>query len=230
MFRKLAFLCFICSTCLSFTAHAKTEHYAESWNNAVITGPLSTDKSVRYFLQPGLDFVDSPYKFGNSFLFAGVGKVLNPDMLIWTLNGYFFSRSPDGKYSQRDTLREQFDWIVYRRAGGGQLTSTSRLEIRKDLSESPLAVRVRQRFWLRLPFPSWPDHTFSMFDEIFFNINNPRWIGTKSFFDENRFFVGVGTQLSEVFSFDIGYLNQFLDRTTPKVNNVLFIRIFATFP
>ena len=189
----------------------------------VINGPLSADKKTRFFLQPGLDFIDDAYKFHNTFLFVGIGQMPNPDMTLWLMNAYSVLRNTDGKYHQRDTLRQQFDWVFYR-INNPTLTSTLRLEERKEVSESPIAVRLRERVWLRLPFRSWPHHALSVFDEVIFNINNPAWIGTKSFFDENRLFIGINTQVTDVSSFDLGYMNQFLNKNTSRVNNILFFR------
>lgn len=226
---KKLFTLFLCVLGLFFlkVANANTRHHTKSWNNLVVSGPLSADKKIRYFLQPGLNLIDNAYKFGNTFLFAGIGRVLNPDMTIWLMDGYSVSRNSAGKYFQRNTLRQQFDWITYR-CHNQTLTSTTRLEERKQVSASPIAVRVRQRFWLRLPLQSAPQYYLSLFDEVF-NINNPAWISTNSFFNENRLFIGFGKQITPAFAIDFGYMNQFLNHNISQVNNVIFLRAAAIF-
>jgi len=60
-------------------------------------------------------------------------------------------------------------------------------------------------------------------DEVFFNLNKPSWI-TSSTFDQNRFFIGVGTEINPYTNVLIGYLNQ-LQSSAPKdnLNHVLYV-------
>lgn len=82
--------------------------------------------------------------------------------------------------------------------------------------------KLRFRYFLGLAYPLWKDESsprelyFSMYNEIFLNTK-------KDVFDRNRLYGGLGYRLNEMFRFELGYMNQFLNNgNRDQVNLVCF--------
>jgi hypothetical protein len=227
IFQKFCVLIIVLSICQN--VFAVTQH-TESWNSAIITGSLSKDKKLKYYIQPGLSFEDDKYKYRGTNLYLGFGYQTSPDIIVWLMNGWFNRLRPSGSYLNTDTIRQELDWNAIT-TGPFTLLSVSRLEERKNYSEPEWQIRFKEKLILRAPFNFWQNHSFVTFDEVFFTFNNPAWINCNSFFEKNNAFVGVGTRISEYVSFDLGYLNQFEMKTTGnQVNNVLYLMFNVTLP
>lgn len=70
--------------------------------------------------------------------------------------------------------------------------------------------RMRFRYFLGLAYPVWnaPDSP----KELYLSGYNEIFLNTKSnVFDRNRLYGGLGYRLNEMFRFEIGYMNQFLN-------------------
>jgi len=80
--------------------------------------------------------------------------------------------------------------------------------------------RVRFRYFLSLAHPLFKlnenDNNvyFSSYNEIFLN-------GDSAIFDRNRLFVGLGVGLSKNLKVEIGYMNQFFERTSRDQLNII---------
>ncbi|MES2218799.1 MAG: DUF2490 domain-containing protein [Pseudomonadota bacterium] len=220
--------CFLLA--IIFCQNLNATSHTDNWNSAIITGPISKDKKFKYYIQPGLTFEDDHYKYRSSYLYLGVGYQTSPHVMMWLMNAWHNRVKASGKVLNIETIREQIDWNLIDDPSLN-LTSISRFEQRKDTSQPQWLIRGREKLTLRIPFSSWPTHSFVTFDELYVNFNNPAWINNNSFFDINNIFVGVGTQLSPTVSFDLGYLNQYLLRTTGnKDNNVIYLMFFVALP
>lgn len=203
-------------------AFAETQGSTRSWNTAIITGPLSANKKIQYYLQPAVYFIDDKYKLHYTFFYAGVGYQPSPDLVLWLMDGYYYIQNSNGTLSHQNFLREQLNWDV-KRTSRMDVSSVTRLEERKNFAETQWALRFRQRGMLRLPFRHWENHSLVVFDEVFFNLNHPKWVNSNSVLEQNRAFVGIGTQLTKEVGFDIGYLNQYQIRTVNVMGNVLYL-------
>lgn len=209
--------------------NAETKENTKSWNMAIITGPLSANKRIRYYLQPQLNFIDDKYKIHNLQGYVGLGYQLDTYKIAWLMNGYTWTKTSGGNIRRLDVIRQQLNWDMAE-AGLQHLSSITRLEERKDLDEPMWNLRLRQQIQLRLPFESWPGHTFIVYDEIFINLNHPAWIHSSTFVDQNRIFIGIGTTLSSEAELDIGYINQYQFKNShDEMSNVLQIRLSVNF-
>lgn len=213
---------------LPVVSFAKTKEQTKSWNIAIITGPLSADKRIKYYLQPQLNFIDDKYKFHNVLGYVGLGYQFDAYKIAWLMNGYTWGKTSKGHIHRIDIIREQLNWDMSE-VGLQQVSGMTRLEERKDLNEPTWNLRLRQQIMLRVPFESWPGHAFVLYDEIFFNLNHPAWIQTSSFVDQNRIFIGINKTFSSEVGLDIGYLNQYLFKKQDEMSNVLQIRLNVNF-
>jgi len=82
----------------------------------------------------------------------------------------------------------------------------SRLEQRALAGDSQIAIRFRERAVVQIPFGK---KSLVLYDEIFFNFNNPNWVN-KEFFQQNRVFVGLQFQMSDRVALLVGYMNRYI--------------------
>lgn len=215
---------FLTAFCLIDEAMAATQHYTKSWNTVIMQGALSSDKKLRYYLQPEINFIDDKYKIQDVFGFAGIGYQATSAITVWMMGGYSFVKKVNGSVAHRNTIRQQLDWLALT-SNNIFISSLSRLEERKDSSQRGWAVRVRERVMVRLPLPHWEHHSLVLFDELFFDLNHPAWINGNTFLEQNRAFVGIGTQFSKHTSLDMGYVNQCVMKNTNSVSHVLYVAL-----
>jgi hypothetical protein len=213
---------------LIFCQYVFATAHTDSWNSAIITGSLSKDKKIKYYIQPGLSFEDDEYKYRSSFLYLGAGVQVSPDVIVWLMDAWHNRKRASGTVLNIETIRQEVDWNIFA-DDEWRMSSISRLEERKDISQPQWLLRGREKVTVRVPIKSWQNHSFVTFDEVYVNFTNPPWINNNSFLDLNNVFIGIGTQLSPTVSFDLGYLNQFQQRTSGnRDNNVLYLMFYVT--
>lgn len=203
-----------------------TESYGKLWGSATITGPFFPDSNFRYYLQPDVRFINDPYVFNQLLLQPGLGYQFNPRLVFYGGIGWIVDKNPQGITSHEDRLWEQLNWLMAN-TNTFDINIRTRFEENKNLDQSQIAYRFRERIWLRIPFKSSPTHSFSCFDEIFLNLNHPQWV-SPYFFAQNRAFVGIGTQFSKTTILDVGYLNQYIHNRQNQLNNVLLFTLTIT--
>lgn len=195
-------------------------HYTKQWTVASIFGSFANSK-YRYYIEPQLRLIDDRYVFNQSLFLVGLGYQLTPDIMVFTGPGWITTKDPQGVTYHDFRIWQQMTWTVYH-TDLLSLNSRTRLEETTRSNAPQMALQFRQRLWVRIPIKYWNGHTLSMFDEVFFNLNHPKWASPK-FFSQNRAFIGIGTQLSKSVMFDVGYLNQYIMSTRYQQNNVLLL-------
>lgn len=88
----------------------------------------------------------------------------------------------------------------------------------------------RLRYFGRLVYPlkQWhPQLSLAINEEVFINLNDTD-SGPQSGFNQNRFFVGLNYRVNPNLAYEVGYQNQYINRTGGKENisnNILFFAI-----
>lgn len=92
-----------------------------------------------------------------------------------------------------------------------EMYNRSRFEQRLIQDVGGVALRWRQLLGFRYPHKSrgW---YLNVYDELFVNFNSPT-DGPQAGIDQNRIFVGVGRHLNRRVRAEIGYINQYINRT-----------------
>lgn len=197
------------------------EEHTKFWSVANILGSFSNNDRLKYYFEPQIRFIDNQYKFNQALMLAGLGYQ-NTFNVIWLGGiGWILTKNLQGEMRHENRLWQQINWNINTPVTVN-LASRTRLEERKLTTEGQIAYRLRERFFLRIPLKSWSNHSLSFFDEVFFNLNQPGWVIQK-FFEQNRAFVGIGTQLSKTTIMDVGYLNQYLATSPVQLDNVILI-------
>lgn len=205
---------------ISYGASGNT--HTKLWGAAVIIGPVKENTKIKYYLEPQIRFIDNQYKFEEAFMFAGLGYQPKPDLMVFLGNAWVTSKSSTGNLRQENRIWQQAIWNPITNSSFN-LISRTRLEERKNIADPQWLLRFRERLMVRVPFKKWERHAFVLFNEVFFNLNHPKWDGNTRFFTQNRVFLGIGTTVSQQVSFDIGYLNQYQFRIPNQIGHVLFL-------
>jgi hypothetical protein len=211
-----------CLPGLSFQSTFAARSYTKYWSNASIIGPVSKDSSFKYYLEPQIRLIDTPSVFEQFLLLAGGGYQFNPDLVFFIGGVWIYNKSPETNINTEEKrLWQQINWQALNNLNFS-LNSRTRLEQRSQEDQSQIALRFRERLWLRMPFKGQEKYSFSCYDEFFFNLNHPQWT-SPHLFEQNRAFVGIGRQLFQSATLDIGYLNQFNHSFNNQTNNVVLL-------
>lgn len=218
---------FLLSVILLFYQPAwSLEEHTKLWSTATILGSFQNDSRWKYYLEPQLRFIDDSYKFNQAILVAGAGYQTTSDVILLGGFGWYLTKNLSGDILHEYRLWQQISWLIPS-APTYSLINRTRLEERKLADHPGIAYRFRERLFARIPFKRWPTHSLALYDEIFLNLNQPNWV-IPHFFEQNRAFIGIGTELTKTVIFDIGYLNQYLMSSPRQMNNILVVSLTAT--
>lgn len=214
-------------SCLIMKPVFSMVYHTKLWTSAIVLGSFSDNPKLKYYYEPQIRFIDDSYKF-NQFLFlTGLGYQINPNMVLLAGPGWIITENTQGVTNNEFRIWEQLNWNILPNQSLS-LISRTRLEQNQRINNAGVAVVLRERMWLRIPFKNWEGHSLSLFDEVFFNLTQPKWT-TQRFFSQNRAFLGIGTQLSPSTILDVGYLNQYQLTSPIQLSNVLLVTFTVTF-
>jgi hypothetical protein len=208
---------------LFFKSLYAIEEHTRFWSSANVLGSFSSNNRLKYYLEPQLRFIDDSSKFNQAIMVAGLGYQPSENVVILGGLGGYLIKNLQGEMLHEYRLWEQLS-VQIPTLPTYDLFNRIRLEQRDLLGEAGIAWRLRERLLLRIPLRHWPDHSLVTFDEIFMNLNRPKWV-VPHFFDQNRAFFGIGTQLSKTSILDIGYLNQYIMSSPHQLGNVLLVNL-----
>ena len=191
------------------------------WAVGVMTGPLAKDSPFQYYLEPQLRLIDNKYVLNQVYFIGGIGYQFTPDLTGYIGPGWTYTKNNQGIVTHEIRYWEQLSWRIVSNSKFN-LNGRTRLEERQNTDISGISIRFRERLWMRIPFTRWPTHSFSCYDEVFFNLNHPKWV-SPYLFEQNRAFIGIGTQLSHTTILDVGYLNQYIHSRNNQIDNVLLV-------
>ncbi|MEX0313230.1 MAG: DUF2490 domain-containing protein [Allomuricauda sp.] len=137
-----------------------------------------------------------------SFLRTGISYRLNPRLTV--TGGIAFVNSKDYDESFRSSSIQQYwlyeEFSIKNKFRRNTLSHRWRLENRWINEPNKTYFRNRIRYRLQFSRPLYGKTFVKTFNEVFFNLNGP------SFFNQNRFYLGIGQILTPTFKVDVGYL------------------------
>lgn len=135
-----------------------------------------------------------------------VGYEIRDGVRVWLGYGRFRSRNGSGGVADENRLFQQVDWRMGEWAGGN-VSIRARLLQRSASTGDDLGLLFR--FMTKYTRPLGNDRTFVVALEPFFDLKETDW-GGRSGLRQNRLFVGSGWKMSERWSLEAGYMNQYL--------------------
>jgi len=211
--QRIMALIFLTNIALSAIA---AEQEKKMWSLVTLSGNYG---KVLYYVEPQMRLVYRDPMFQQFLTNAGMGYKVASNWQLW-FGQTISADSQDAVAGSFDEYRlwQQVVWL--QRHPLLSVVSRTRFEERKSLEFSDWAYRLRQRVLFNKPLTSMFSIVIS--DEIFFNMNQVRWILTDRL-DQNRAYVGVEQRLSEHTYLGIGYMNQYLSTPITQSNHVLWL-------
>lgn len=226
--RKLSLSAILISFCIqSFSQPVySVEEHSKLWTSYEISGSLSSDKKILFYLEPQLRFIDNVYKFEQVVLHGAIGYQLTNRTSVLLGNSGIESKNSSGQLVAEYRVWEQFSWDVVSRKIL-KAKSRTRLEQRKSENSPNWANRLREKLSLDIPLQYSP-LSFILSDELFFNLNHPNWVSDLTL-SQNRMFIGLGVILSNKSSFEFGYLNQYQFNNIDQMSNVIMFEVLTKY-
>ncbi len=213
--------------------HSDTEHDFQTWFNLTATGHFDRESRdfgrFKYWLEGQERVGEDSSRFSQSLARIGLGYVVTANTSLWL--GYAWIHTSEPFTTQpfnENRIWEQLLWN--KKIKRYNLLSRTRMEQRFLANGTKTAYRIRQLVKIIRPLESAPHYSFVSSDEVFWHKNN--FIGKNGKgFDQNRFFIGFGYQFSQIFSTEIGYMNQYIRRFgVPNFfTNILSANFFMNF-
>lgn len=161
---------------------------------------------------------------------TGLNIYIKPYAMATAGYAYVYS-NPSEDYINASRISEHRTWqqlILRQKSHAIFMEHRYRLEQRflenQTTGTSRIDHRIRYRFQTLLPLYSLSPHLRHFFvalnDEIMINFRNT----PSMLFDRNRFFAGIGFQVSPKLNFQLGYMNQFAQvtgKTTAHIDHIL---------
>ncbi len=188
-----------------------------------------TETRWRWWFDGHARFQDDADGFNVSIVRPGIGYKLTDTATVWAGYGWIrtdpISDTPD---FDEHRIWQQITWST--KAEDTTFGFRSRFEQRFVETGDDVGWRFRQLVSARQPLAGSDRFTLVAWDEVFIHLNDTDF-GTRTGFNQNRAFLGVGwvwnpeTPKSRV---EIGYLNQFIDSSSGsnRMNHLLSVNFF----
>ena len=211
---------------------AKDINDFQTWGSAIATGSLESFnpglKNFKYWAEFQARFGDDSSRLSQVMVRPGIGYQINKNSSAWLGYGWIPTDEPFTKtpFNER-RLWQQFLWKD--QYSFGSFSSRTRFEQRwAPRVGDDTAFRLRQMLKVSSPLSNAPAYSLVASDEYFLNLNDTDW-APKSGFDQNRLFLGIGYNFDKQTKTEIGYMNQYINRSNNPVNlndHILSINFF----
>lgn len=200
-----------------------------TWAGFEMTGGMPANnpylKNFRYKLFMQGRFGDNSSQFTQGLIRSGIGYNFSEKITAWLGHDWVPTSRPLALRPfnihalwQQLSLREDYSF--------GTVISRTRFEqYFFDIpGSSDVSQIFRQMFKLSIPMPSVSSSvSVVIWNETFANLNSTD-AGTRSGFNQNRAFAGVGYALSKNKLLEIGYMNQYINRPhNPRPDQMLHV-------
>lgn len=216
----------------AFDLQAETEQNNGLWMMKASQGVLgSKDSPYRWWLDAHLRYSDDANDFEQSIFRPGFGYALPKNHTLWAGYGWIANSPEIGDTFHEHRFWQQHSWKT--KVGSFGLASRSRLEQRfREGSQDDTGWRFRQFIKLTRPILDDGPLYWSLWDEVFLNLNDTDW-GAESGLDRNRIFAGIGWKPKSMpyLKGEVGYLNQLIDRPSGihRMDHLLSLNLFLNF-
>jgi hypothetical protein len=207
--------------------HAQTITDGRAWVGATMQARPDADGRWRVSVDMMLRSRDGLEALDAWHVRPAVGLDLNSHASAWIGYGMFRSRPAAGGHVDEHRYWQQL--LYSTSAGGGTVTSRSRLEQRDMDGNAHLAWRLRQQVRFVRPVQQGSRLAAVVSDEVAVNLNSTT--RTARGFDQNRVFLGASVTLSRTTRIETGYSNQFQRSVSgpSRSNHILLTTLGLTF-
>jgi len=201
------------------------EQDGQTWLNYTVQGPVSGKLLILGEAQAR--FGEDSSRIVQSIIRPGIGYQLTPKASVWVGYGHITNHRP-GPDQLEQRLWQQVSYN-FGAVAGGALSTRSRLEQRVvDKGGDDTAWRVRHLVRYERKFRQGGDPSLVLTSEAFLAVNDADW-GPRSGLDQWRNFAGAGFTVAPKTRFEVGYLNQFINRPgdNERMNHVASVTLIT---
>lgn len=184
---------------------------------------------VRWWLDVQGRWRDEGETFETGILRPGLGYAIADRVTLFAGYAWILNEPAGRDEFVEHRAWQQLTWNLP--VSGCTLQSRTRLEERFPETDGDTGWRLREFLKSTVPLDHDGGLFASLWDEVFFDLNDTDW-GQRSGLRQNRAFAGLGwfVDAAHKWSFEVGYLNQWIDRTTEdRMNHILSINLFMNF-
>ena len=204
-------------------ARAGTVHDGQFW--FPLYNRFSPSEKVRGWFEVNPRFGNDVSEIHQLLIRPALGYQIMPGVSLW--QGYAWITNYEPRFTDEHRLYQQ---LSYRKKfAGWNLFSRTRTEQRFIRDARGVSLRAREFLRLNVPLGDRKQWSFVFYDELFVSLNSTH-NGPRSGFDQNRLFVGLNRKITPHVSMDVGYQNQSINTSGPRVadvmNHILLIQWF----
>lgn len=192
-------------------------------------GADSPLRDLRWWVDVQPRWLDDGERYDTTLLRPGLGLALDERTTVWA--GYaWIETDPAARASfVEHRAWQQLTWNAP--VEGFTLLSRTRFEQRFLEGSSETGLRLRQFVKATLPLAGDGSWFLSAYDEVFYDVDDTAW-GQRTGVRQNRAFAGLGYRFGgeRNWNLEVGYLNQWLDRSgEDAMNHILSINVLMSF-
>ena len=210
----------------STTQNGNTDHAFQMWTPIFIDVPLSRSRKVRGYFEASPRLGDNLKGMNQLLLRSALGYNFNPHLSGYVGHVWVGNFQPQFLKENRVYQQLGFGHMLGKRL---QVLHRTRLEER-FIQDTGGDCSVRARYLLRLALPLKKRFYAVVSDELFVNLNTVG-NGPVSGIDQNRIYAGIGRQVNNNLRLEVGYQQQYVNRTDPtddKANHILVTSVFVS--
>lgn len=217
--------------CVSSNAGAELADDFRIWGNVTARGNFGgidpSLKPFRWLMEVQPRSREEGEEMDQLLIRPGIGYAVTDHSSVWLGYAHVINFPAAGDNIHEDRFWQQYMWKG--QTPIGEFTSRSRFEQRWQTNGGETGGRFRQMFKLSWPLPFYQSVSLVGWDEFFVHLNDTNW-GARQGFDQNRGFAGVGYRVLPPVLVEIGYMNQYINRSTiDSLNHILSLNLFLDF-
>lgn len=210
----------------STTQNGNTDHAFQMWTPIFIDVPLSRSRKARGYFEASPRLGDNLKGMNQLLLRSGLGYRFTPHFSGYVGHVWVGNFQPQFLTENRIFQQLGFGHSLGKRL---QVLHRARLEER-FIQDTGGDCSMRARYLLRLALPLKKKFYAVVSDELFVNLNTVG-NGPVSGIDQNRIYAGIGRQMNNSLRLEVGYQQQYVNKTDPtddKANHILVTSVFVS--
>lgn len=203
-----------------------TDNAFQWWTPIYLDTPVCKNKKVRGYLDVQPRLGDSLNGINQLLLRQGIGYRFTPHLSAYVGHAWLSNFQPEYRNEQRIWQQLGYGHVLFKKI---QVLHRLRMEER-FISQTGDNCSLRGRYFIRLVYPLRRGFYLLGSEELFVNFNTIG-NGPVSGIDQNRFFAGIGKQITKNLRSEIGYQQQYTNRrddVDDKANHALITQMFIS--
>ncbi len=210
----------------SSSQNGRLDHAFQMWTPVYIDVPISKNKKTRGYFEANPRMGDNLNGVDQLLLRSALGYRFTPKLSGYLGHVWVGNFQPEFLKENRVFQQLGFGHVIRKRL---QVLHRARLEER-FIQNTDGECSMRARYMLRFALPLKERFYAVVSDELFVNLNTvPN--GPLRGIDQNRIYAGIGRQMNNKMRLEVGYQQQYVNRSDPtddRANHILVTSLFLS--